>query len=54
MALVFQNIQVTVEDKKMDGDEIQEILDALIAKYPDIVPDMQNMEVIDSTQTESM
>ncbi len=54
MAEVFSNIQVTVQDKKMDIKEIESILEALIAKYPDIVSDIPNMKVFDSTQVDSM
>ena len=54
MAEVFQNIQVTVEDKKMDADEVESILEALTTKYPDIVPEIPNLEVVDSTQSGSM
>lgn len=53
IANIFSDIQVTVQDNIMDSTEIADILNTLIEKYPDIVPQVFETEIIDSMQTEA-
>ena len=51
IAKSFENIRLTIEDQKMDGDEVNSLVDALIEIYPDIVPEGYDTEILDSTQS---
>ncbi len=44
--------QGAITDQKLDSDETNKILKSLVTKYPDIVPDIPDTEIIDSLQTE--
>ena len=52
IANIFTNIQTTVQGGKMELSDAESILEALITKYPDIVPISEATEMIDSIQTE--
>ncbi len=50
---VFSFTQTVVADKKIDSSEVTNLIEILVAKYPDLVTELIETEMYDSTQTDS-
>ncbi len=51
---VFSFAQTLVADKKIDSSEVVQLAEILYTKYPEIAPVIEQIDINDSTQTDSL